>query len=239
MRPSLVRGRPGCRIAALCVAAVMMVACRSGDGTTGTAPSVSASQISIAEPPEWRPGDRWVYEWTSGSESGTKTLEVMEIREVKGVRYYVVRLSDVDHYYTRELHWAAAIRNSTVEARMVPPHPWFVWPLTVGRRWVHQGTWEDRGATRPVNDTFSVVAVEAVDVPAGTFQAVKLARESSAQGLDEYWYVSAVRSYVRWIGQRGNVTFEERLREYHAAPRLIPRPEPPRSSLPDEERRRE
>lgn len=227
MRPSLARGRWDWSVAALCVAAVMMAACRSGDGggAAGTAPPVS---VFITEAPEWRPGDRWVYEWTSGSEKGAKTVEVIEIREVKGVHYYVVRLSDVDHYYTRELHWAAVVRNSTVEARMVPPHPWFVWPLTVGRRWVHRGTWEDRGATRSVNDTFTVVAAEAVDVPAGTFQAMKLARESSVQGSDEYWYVSSVRSYARWIGRRGDVTFEERLREYHAAPRLIPESEPPR-----------
>ena len=232
MRPSSsVGGRWGWCVAAVCVAAVTLAACRTGDKdrAAATAPaSVSPPKPAVAGPPEWRPGDRWVYEWTSGSESGTKTVDVMETREVNGVRYYVVRLSDVDHYYTSELHWAAAIRNSTVEARMVPPHPWFVWPLAVGRRWVYQGTWEDRGVTRPVNDTFAVVAIEPVEVPAGTFRAVKLARESSGQALDEYWYVSAVRSYARWIGKRGDVTFEERLREYRAAPRLIPESEPPR-----------
>lgn len=231
MRPSSVGRRWGWRVGALCAIAVVMAACRASDqhGVVVTAPaSAAASSVSVAEPPEWRPGDRWVYEWTSGKESGTKTVEMTERREVNGVHYYVVRLSDVDHYYTRELHWAAAIKNSTVEARMVPPHPWFVWPLAVGRRWVHQGTWEERGVTRPVTDTFAVVTEESVEVPAGTFRAVKLARESSGQGLDEYWYVSAVRSYARWIGRRGDIRFEERLREYQAAPRLIPDPTPPR-----------
>jgi hypothetical protein len=33
----------------------------------------------------------------------------------------VVRLGDLDHYYTRGLDWAAAVRTSTVEARMIPP----------------------------------------------------------------------------------------------------------------------
>ncbi len=219
--------RQGWRVAALCFVAAIPAACRSGDaGGAGVSPRipVSAPQLSVASPPEWKAGDRWIYEWSSGSESGTKTVEVVETREVNGVRYYVVRLGDVDHYYTEKLHWAAAVRDSTVEARMVPPHPWFAWPLEVGRRWLHRGTWEDRGATRPADDTFAVVAAETVEVPAGKFQALKVARESSVQGVDEYWYVPAVRSYARWVGRRGDVTFEERLREYRPAPRVIPDP---------------
>ncbi|MGH7322570.1 MAG: hypothetical protein ACRELA_23510 [Candidatus Rokuibacteriota bacterium] len=220
-----VRGRAGWCVVALCVLTVMTAACRSrdGGGAAVVAPaSTSGLRLSVASPPDWRPGDRWVYEWSSGRESGTKTVEVVEVREVNGIQYYIVRLGDVDHYYTRELHWAAAIRDSTVEARMVPPHPWFAWPLEVGRRWLHRGTWEDRGATRPANDTFAVVAAETVEVPAGTFQALKVARESSVQGHDEYWYVPAVRSYARWVGRRGEVGFEERLREYRPAPRVVP-----------------
>jgi hypothetical protein len=217
----------GSWVAALCAVTLMTMACRSRDGSE-IAVTPPAAQLSVASPPQWRPGDRWVYEWKSGSESGTKTMEVLEIREVKGVEYYVVRLGDVNHYYTRDLRWAAAIRDSTVEARMVPPHPWYSWPLEVGHRWVHRGTWEDRGVTRPSNDTFAVVAVETIDVPSGKFQALKVAREGSGQGLDEYWYVPAVRSYARWIGRRGDVTFEERLREYQPAPRLIPDASGPR-----------
>lgn len=205
-------------------------ACGSHEGgAPALAPAPLPTQgLHVDSAPEWRPGDRWVYEWTSGSDRGTKTVEVTEIRELKGVQYYIVRLGDIDHFYTRELHWAAAVRDSTVEARMIPPHAWFVWPLEVGRRWVHRGTWEDRGTTRPTNDSFAVVAAETVEVPAGAFQALKVARESSIQGLDEYWYAPAVRSYARWIGRRGDVSFEERLREYRPAPRLIPDASGPR-----------
>ena len=48
----------------------------------------------VDSPPEWRPGDRWVYDWTSGNNSGTKTVEVVETREVNTIRYYVVRIGD-------------------------------------------------------------------------------------------------------------------------------------------------
>lgn len=227
MRWPLVSVGRGSSVAALCAVTLMTVACRSRDASE-VAATPPAAQLSVTSPPQWRPGDRWVYEWNSGRESGTKTMEVLEIREVKGVEYYVVRLGEVNHYYTLDLSWAAAIRGSTVEARMVPPHPWFAWPLEMGRRWIHRGTWEDRGVSRPSNDTFGVVAIETIDVPWGRFQALKVARESSGHGHDEYWYVPAVRSYARWIGRRGDVTFEERLREYQPAPRLIPDASGPR-----------
>ena len=46
--------------------------------------------------------------------------------------------------YTRSRNWAAAIRTSKVEARMIPPHPWLAWPLEVGKRWTYQGVWKSR-----------------------------------------------------------------------------------------------
>lgn len=169
--------------------------------------------------PAWQVGDRWVYEWTSGPESGTKTVEVAEIREVNGVRYYVVRLSDAEHYYTQALHWAAAVRGGKVEARMVPPHPWFVWPLAPGARWVHQGRFEQGEGATTFDDRFTVIGAESVEVPAGRYEAVKLVRETARRDGDEYWYAPDVRWYARWLGRRGDSQFEERLREYRPAAR--------------------
>jgi len=182
-----------------------------------TAPPAPAA-VSLPAP-EWRPRDTWVYDWTSGDRIGTKTLEVLETRTVNNVPYHVVRLDDVDHYYTTALHWAAAIREGRVEARMVPAQPWFMWPLTASQRWEHRGTFEDRNGTSRFNDRFTAVGMETVDVPAGRFQAMKVARQSDGRDSDEYWYAADVRWYVRWVGRRGDVTFEERLKEYRPAPR--------------------
>jgi hypothetical protein len=62
-----------------------------------------------------------MYEVTSGTDRGTKTMAIVRVREIGNVPYYVVRLDDLDHYCTRGLDWAAAVRTSTVEARMIPP----------------------------------------------------------------------------------------------------------------------
>jgi hypothetical protein len=192
------------------------------------APVVASAPMARETPrPDWRPGDRWVYEWTSGTDSGSKTVTMLDTREVNTVRYYVLRVDDVDHYYTANLEWAAAVRAAKVEARISPPQPWFVWPLEAGRRWTHQAAYEDPNGRQLHNDRFGVVGAEVVEVPAGRFQALKLVRETDHRDFDEYWYAPEVRWYARWIGGRGDVRFEERLREYSPAPRLIPAPAAP------------
>jgi len=171
-----------------------------------------------------------VYGWTSGSETGTKTVEVVEIREINKVTFYLVRVGDLEHFYTRELQWAGTMREQKVESRMSPPQPWFVWPLEGGRRWTHHATYEDANSKTEVADRFSVVSTELVEVPAGRFNAVKVVRETDRRDVDEYWYAPDVRFYVKWVGRRGDAQFEEQLREYRQAPRLIPGP--PSSSPP-------
>lgn len=201
-----------------CAVALWLSACATPDGPLpGTVPAPPAARVD--SPPEWRPGDRWVYEWTSGSDTRTKSVEVIEIKEVNNVRYYLVRVGDTSHYYTMDLHWAGSARTSTVEARMIPPEPWFAWPLAVGSQWGHQGTFEERDSRTQHSDTFKVVAAESVNVPAGQFQALRVVREADPRNSDQYWYTPEVRWYARWIGRRGEVQFEERLREYHPAPR--------------------
>jgi len=209
-------------IAGLAVLVIAIGGCATPATSTVSPPSAPATVPAISSPPEWRPGDRWVYGWTSGSETGTKTVEVVEIREINKVAFYLVRVGDLEHFYTRELHWAGTMREQKVESRMSPPVPWFVWPLEGGRRWTHNAIYEDANSKTEIADRFSVVATEMVEVPAGRFNAVKVVRETDRRDVDEYWYAPEVRFYVKWTGRRGDTQFEEQLREYRQAPRLIP-----------------
>ena len=209
-------------LAALVALLLVVAGCAAGP----PAPASPAPAASVAMP-TWVVGDRWVYDWTSGRESGTKTIEVVELREVNKVRYYIVRVgaserpgdSDAEHYYTEALAWAAAVRGGKVETRMVPAQPWFAWPLVPSKRWTHQGRFEQREGVTTHNDRFTVVGAEPVEVPAGRYQAVKVTRDTDRRDGDEYWYASAVRWYARWLGRRGDSQFEELLREYRPAPR--------------------
>jgi len=193
--------------------------------------SSSGMRVEADTAPAWRPGDRWAYVWTSGTSKGTRTIEVREVKAVNGVQYYVVRNNEAeaDQYWTMDLRWAASVRDAKVQARMVPPEPWFTWPLRVGGQWQHSGEFQQVDGKRQAEDAFHVVGAETVEVPAGTFQAFKITRTTKDGDSDEYWYVPEVRSYVRWIGRRGAVEFEERLSEYGGVRRGAPvSPEQPR-----------
>jgi len=176
-----------------------------------------------ATAPEWRVGDRWRHTWRAGTEQGTKTSEVLSVREVGGVPFYVLRVDTVARYYTFNLHWAANEVESRVAARAQPPQPWFTWPLEVGKQWNYQGTYEDQEGKGRLNETYSVIAMEPVEVPAGKFSAFKLSRQGAPGSTDEYWYAPEVRWYVKWLGRRGNETFDEVLLDF------VPGPTPPRS----------
>jgi hypothetical protein len=217
------------------LALLFIVPAIAGCSTSGSPPSsspvpvVSPAPVRTAAAPTWQPGDRWTYLWTSGNDRGSKTVEVREVKDLNGIRYYVVRNAEADHYWTLDLHWAGSVRDSKVEARMIPPEPWYIWPLQVGQQWQHRGEYEQAGGKQPAEDIFVVVGAESVEVPAGTFQGLKIKRTGRGGDTDEYWYVPEVRSYVRWIGRRGNVQFEERLSEYRVAGALPGSTEPPRS----------
>ena len=209
------------RVLGLGAVLLAVAGCAAGSAPPTPAQGASTRPASAAPivAPAWQAGDRWVYDWTSGKESGTKTVEVVDLRTVNNVRYYVVRLGDAEHYYTDALHWAAAIRDGKVEARMVPPQPWFAWPLAAGMRWTHRGRFEQQAGVTTFDDRFAVIGAEPVEVPAGRYEAIKLVRETDRRDGDEYWYAPQVRWYVRWLGRRGDSQFEERLREYRPAPR--------------------
>lgn len=177
-------------------------------------------------PPEWRPGDRWTFDWTFGADRGTRTVEMVEVRMFGSTPLYVLRIGEVDHLYTRDLHLVGTLRRDTVESRMTPPQPLFMWPMEAGRRWEHRGTYEDRSGQREVVDTFTILGPEVVEVPAGRFEAMKVVREGAAGDADEYWFAPEVGFHVKWAGRRGAAQFEEQLASYRVGAGLLPPPGP-------------
>jgi hypothetical protein len=205
--------------------AILLAGCAAGPPPTPSTPPSSVqsapapTSATVPSPPRWRVGDRWVYEWVSGGQVSTKTVEVAGVESVNGVTYYVAGVGEIQEYLTLELHWAASLRNSKVQARMLPPQPWYVWPLEAGQRWTHRAAFEDAQGRREQIHRFVVVGAETVEVPAGRFQSLKVMREADGEESDQYWYAPVVGSYVRWLGTRGKQQFEERLKEFVFAAR--------------------
>lgn len=203
---------------AACAAPRSPIALPSGDA--------SRAAPGWAVPPEWRAGDQWTFQWTVGGDRGTRTAEMVEVRSIGDTPLYVLRIGDVDHLYTRDLHLVGTLKLDTVESRMTPPQPLLMWPLEAGRRWEHRGTYEDRSGQRQVIDTFTASGPELVEVPAGRFQAMRVVRHGVAGDSDEYWFAPEVGFYVKWTGRRGGVQFEEQLASYRTAGGPLPPPGP-------------
>lgn len=177
--------------------------------------TVAASRAA----PDWRRGDRWLYGLLIGTEHGTKTVEVVEVRDINSALFYIVRVGELEHFYTTQLQWAGHARERKIESRMSPPLPWFTWPLEPGRQWTYRGTLQDPSGAVERTDSFIVLGSEVVEVPAGRFTALKIVHESDRGDRNEYWYAPDVRSYIKWVWRRGASRTEEQLREYQAAPR--------------------
>ena len=206
--------------------ALFVSGCVAPTGPAAVQAPAQQAPVTASAPPEWRPGDQWIYAWTSGQNGGTKSVEVLEIREINTVSFYLVKVGELEQFYTRDLRWAGSMRDGKVQSRMTPPQPWFSWPLKVGSQWVHRGTYQDATGTSAYNDSFSVMGTEVIDVPAGRFSALKVVRETDRRDSDQYWYAPEVRFYVKWVGRRGEAQFQEDLREYRPAQRLIRGPAP-------------
>ena len=223
---------------ALLASALSIAACRGGQSaqvrpippeppppvaaprsTAIPSPTPLKTVAAAQKPPAWRLGDRWIYGIIVGAEQGTKTVEVIEVHDTSSVPFYVLRIDGLEHFYTAQMQWVGHARDRKMETRINPPLPWFNWPLEPGRRWTYRGTLRDATGSLQREDTFVVLGVELVDVPAGRFDTIKVLHEGDQGDRDEYWFAPEARSYVKWIWQRGAARSEQQLREVHFAPR--------------------
>jgi hypothetical protein len=83
----------------------------------------------------------------------------------------------------------------------VPPRLNYQWPLVVGNKWQHDLTfenWRDR-QTIATRQSWEVVAIEDVTVPAGTFRTMKITsrNERTNTPLYEMWYAPDVKQWVK------------------------------------------
>lgn len=224
----MTRGKLTTRTAAGLALVVSILGLQACSVAPSEAPSPARPAVSEAplrtlaaaqKPPVWRPGDRWLYGVLIGTEQGVKIVEVVEVRDINNAPYYVLRVGELEHFYTTQLQWAGHARDRKIESRISPPLPWFSWPLEPGRRWVYRGTLQDSSGSFQRDDTFIVLGSEVIEVPAGRFNTIKVLHEGDRGDRNEYWYAPDARSYIKWVWQRGASRTEEHLREYHAAPR--------------------
>jgi hypothetical protein len=150
--------------------------------------------------PEWRVGDRWVFQRTSLG--GTTSVVTYQVVEATGDGY-ALRLSgagpDLTSYWTDELALRRREVGGRVVSRFEPAAPFFRWPLKLGERWDVEFDYTDgRNDGRYRNVWTAGIAIESINVVAGRFYSVRI-EQRGGQGrlLSTYWYSPLVRYWVR------------------------------------------
>jgi len=166
---------------------------------------VSATAVSSSGSPlpTWKPGDEWAYRWESPQGSGTFVWSMDREETVDGVAYYVVKSGTTLEIYYRKSDFAFYMekRNGQVETRHTPPTAIFAWPLVSGAKIEVRFT-RERPLERQTQEmvlTCETGPVESVTVPAGTFDAMKVACRNSRTNTPnlEWWVSPAIKHSVR------------------------------------------
>jgi hypothetical protein len=149
--------------------------------------------------PEWRVGDRWVYERTSLSGATVVVTRQVVSATSEG---YTVRLlgmkSEVSRQWTLDFHLAQETLGEGTTVRYDPPASYFVWPLKPGATWSQAFQYTDGRNDGRYTNTWTVgETIQPIDTVAGRFYSLRVDRRSGTQRLESYWYNPRVRYFVR------------------------------------------
>jgi len=124
-----------------------LAGCTSGARPEPSAPTLSNPTPSgepldtVATPPDWELGDRWVFRKRVGLWDGQFTREVIEV----SMSGYLVRVQGEDPrpfvrfpHMTQQLDSLGWTENGQITRAYSPPLPLFQWPLRAGLRWTPQ-----------------------------------------------------------------------------------------------------
>lgn len=182
------------------------------------APMVWA-QEKIETPPEWKIGDRWVYQNQDGR---IFTNRVIRLEEVNRVSHYVVQRGVNEIYFTKEIHHHFTKRapgNGKVIFKWEPPLPLFSWPLEVGKKWKEKLKLHllEKGDKWSVRRESKIIGIEEIEVPAGKFRTFHIYTTETVEMMVDFhrWYSPEV-GYVVWEkGYAMGEPYELKLLEYY------------------------
>jgi hypothetical protein len=187
--------------------------------------AATAGQLH-AERPTYSVGDKWV--------RSDGTYELVRIED--GLYVFSARPGQEIHL-TRDLAVAKVLRAGQLVA--LDPPPRLEWPLEVGKWGSGSATWRMPDFPSGVDATvaWSVDGVDEVRVPAGTFQAFRIAisitptssqvRNRWAGLTSKIWYAPAAKQYVKAEGR-----FETGLGDFSVLSVEPGTPAPPRVASP-------
>jgi uncharacterized caspase-like protein len=181
------------------------------DSRPRTVPEPAARAL-VASPPQ--AGDRWVFhrEIRDGEAVTRRNYLTWTVASVDAGGYEV-EASDSSTPWRFDASGnvlAAVAPGQRNPVAYDPLDPVFRFPLETGSKWKLQSRERRSGVEVRVESTVTVIGWEAVKVPAGAFQALKVSKVATAQWepfpgqienskrLVNYWYVPSIHTFARF-----------------------------------------
>jgi len=186
---------------------------------------VSLSSLALAQKkpyvPDYFPaamGTEWHYDLKSSGGYALKLKTVVTERaDASKTGYNVVQTSYVNgsetlNYFLKKSGWVDILKTempaSNYSMDFVEDKKDLMNPLKVGASWDYKGKAVSGSGTQVWEQTWNVVGVEDVTVPAGSYKAVKVTSTSTVDGNETkytYWYVDRVGA-VRVVTEVAGMT---------------------------------
>jgi hypothetical protein len=181
------------------LAVLLGVLILAGVGCATQREKEKAEGEDVVPRPEWRVGDRWVFQRTTlGGVAVVVTHQVVSAT-LEGYTVRVLGLAtETTRHWTPDLHLAQEAQGGRPSVRYDPPAPYFVWPIGPGKTWTQEFQYTDgRNDGRYANIWKVAETIEPIDTVAGRHYALRVERWSGTQRLEAYWYSPRVRYWVR------------------------------------------
>jgi hypothetical protein len=189
--------RPGAFGAALLLGALLGLA----GGCAGAPTPEEQARAEEVPRPEWRVGDRWLFQRTERSGAVSVVAHQVVAATPEGYAVQVQGAApELTRYWTPEFHLARQVARGQPAARFQPAAMYFDWPLRLGKTWTQEFDYEDGTQAGRYGAVWQVgPLIEPVDVVAGKYYTVRIEyRSAQGQRLATYWYSPRVRYWVRF-----------------------------------------
>lgn len=164
--------------------------------------------------PDWKVGYLWQYVKKRAGATEMVVRELIREDAFEGVPSYVMRVSKDEVFYAKNaLSTLAVMLGGKLISKNNPPGELFSWPLEVGKEWRSSYTRQIMEPKLSFEENFLRAAsnFESVEVPAGTFEVVKIDTYDFDKGtlVSEHWYSPQVRWFVKIRRYYGRVPESE------------------------------
>lgn len=157
---------------------------------------------AVMQKPDWEIGDQWTYEVRAPGREPITTRTIVREDNFHGETSYIIKTTADEVVHSKQtLERLAILKAGQLTSKRVGSSRNFSWPLTLGKQWRNNYSWEDRvnKAAHDIDSSMLVSEIGDITVPAGTFLAARVQEYdwSSGRLRREYWYSPEAKWIVK------------------------------------------